>query len=289
MNRHELIAYVRAQRDAVVATVGPEGGPQAAYLEVAVTDRGELLFDARASSRKVANLRRDRRTALVVGGRDGSTLQCEGEADIPTGRERVRCAAAYLDAFPQYEASLSDVRIVLVRVRLTWARFADHRSDVPVTHEIDVTGWEAAAVWESLRERGAPTVHEGRGAPEDRIRAAEAELGVTFPPSYATWLRTFNGTRVAHGQIAHLVPDEHVDLADDDLRYRPRLAGGAHGGRLPVLTLDDAGWWELDFTQPTDDGEVAVVHHDPYGGPAVYARSFVGFVDRLLDEYAEGG
>ena len=123
----ELVEYVRAHRDGVVSTVGPSGEPQAAYLPIAATDGGELVFDARASSRKIANLRRDDRVAVVVGGADGTTLQAEGVADLPEGADRERCAAAYLAAFPQFAASLADEAIVLVRIRLTWSRFGDYR------------------------------------------------------------------------------------------------------------------------------------------------------------------
>ena len=66
------------------------------------------MLDARASSRKIANLRRDPRVAVVVGGRDGTTLQAEGVADLPDGADRDACARAYLDAFPQFAASLAD-------------------------------------------------------------------------------------------------------------------------------------------------------------------------------------
>ncbi|MFD1827896.1 pyridoxamine 5'-phosphate oxidase family protein [Mumia zhuanghuii] len=139
MDREQMVAYVRARRDGVVTTVGPGGAPQAAYVELTMTARGEVVFDARAASRKVANLRRDPRVALVVGGSDGTTLQGEGEADVPTGHDRARCVEAYVADLPQYEASLSVSGIVLLRIRLTWARHADHRADPAVIEDIDVT------------------------------------------------------------------------------------------------------------------------------------------------------
>ncbi|WP_370613902.1 pyridoxamine 5'-phosphate oxidase family protein [Mumia qirimensis] len=136
MDREQLVEYVRARRDGVVTSVGPDGAPQAAYVELTATGRGEIVFDARAASRKIANLREDARVAIVIGGSDGTTLQCEGEADIPDGRDRERCAAAYVADLPQYEASLTEPGIVLVRVRLSWVRLADHRSEVAVIDEL---------------------------------------------------------------------------------------------------------------------------------------------------------
>lgn len=136
MERAELVDYVRLQRDGVVSTVGPDGAPQAAYLSLAATDRGELVFDARPESRKVANLRRDARVAVVVGGRDGTTLQCEGVADVLDGDDLVRCSAAYVDAFPEFAASVRSGTVVVIRVRLGWARFGDFRGDAPDVREV---------------------------------------------------------------------------------------------------------------------------------------------------------
>jgi general stress protein 26 len=138
VDRETLVGHVRTQRWGVVATLGPDAGPQAAYLAITATDAGELVFDARESSRKVTNLLLDPRVAVVVGGPDGTTLQCEGPADVPTGPDRDRCAAAYVATFPQFASSLEDEGIVLVRVVPRWVRYGDYRPDVPVVHVLDV-------------------------------------------------------------------------------------------------------------------------------------------------------
>lgn len=140
MDVEGLVAYVRARGDGVVSSLGPGGEPQAAYLALAATDRGEVVLDARASSRKVANVRRDGRVALVVGGADGTTLQAQGVADVPYGGDRERCAAAYAAAFPQFAASLADPGIVVVRVVLTWARFGDFRVSPALVHDVGLPG-----------------------------------------------------------------------------------------------------------------------------------------------------
>jgi hypothetical protein len=128
-----LIEYVRSHRDGVVATIGPDGSPQSAYLSLTATNRGELVFDARVDSRKIANIVRDPRVAVAVGGADGTTLQCEGVADAPVGVERERCAAAYLATFPNFADSLqvdsASTGVAVVRITLSWARFGDFRDD----------------------------------------------------------------------------------------------------------------------------------------------------------------
>jgi hypothetical protein len=117
----DLMGFVRAHGDGVLTTLGPQGEPQAAYLSLATTDRGELVLDARA--------------AVVVGGPDGVTLQAEGLAEVVHGAERGRCADAYRTAFPQFAGSLLDPAIAVVRVRLTWARLGDYRTAAPVVRE----------------------------------------------------------------------------------------------------------------------------------------------------------
>lgn len=138
MNRAELIEYVRAQGDGVVSTIGPDGAPQAAYVSITATDRCELVFDAKPESRKAANIRRDPRVAVVVGGPDGTTLQCEGLADLPEEHERDRCAAAYVRAFPEFEQSLRD-GVIVIRVRLAWARHGDFRGVASSSREVELT------------------------------------------------------------------------------------------------------------------------------------------------------
>ncbi len=139
VDRESFVSYVRSRRSGVLASLGPDGGPQAAYLAVTATDAGEVVLDARASSRKVANLSRDPRVALTVGGADGTTLQLQGVADVPVGADRERCAAAYAATFPQFATSLDDPGIVVVRVAVTWARYGDFRDDASRTVEVDLS------------------------------------------------------------------------------------------------------------------------------------------------------
>jgi hypothetical protein len=136
----DLIDYVRAQRTGVVSTLGPGGQPQAAYLTFAVTGRGELVFDAKPDSRKVANLRRDGRVAVVIGGPDGTTLQGEGTADFPAGTDLDRCTAAYVAAFPEFVGSFDAGGVVVLRVKLAWARHGDFRESSPEFHELTLPG-----------------------------------------------------------------------------------------------------------------------------------------------------
>ncbi|MET1020534.1 MAG: pyridoxamine 5'-phosphate oxidase family protein [Microterricola sp.] len=136
MELSDIVAYVRDSGSGVVATLAVDGSPQAAYLDLTATDSGELVFNARSDSRKIANILGDGRVAVVIGGADGTTLQCEGTATLATGPDLERCAAAYGEAFPQFEPARPGV--VLVLVALQWARHRDYRSSAPVSQDIAV-------------------------------------------------------------------------------------------------------------------------------------------------------
>lgn len=132
----ELVAFVRQRGLAVLATRGPGGGPQAALIGVAATDRAEIVFDTSRRSRKYRNLLADPAVALVVGLDDEVTVQAEGVADIPSGHELRRCTDAYFTQYPDGRQRAEDPDIVHIRVRLAWLRYSDYR---PGSFGIDET------------------------------------------------------------------------------------------------------------------------------------------------------
>lgn len=138
MTRDDLIAFLAGHTLGVVATIGPDGEPQAALVALAVTDGLELVFDTVSDSRKVQNLRRDPRVALVVGGStdDERTVQCEGIADEPSGEDGERIRAAYLGRYPDGKQRLGWPGITHVRVRLQWLRFTDFNQSPPLVVEV---------------------------------------------------------------------------------------------------------------------------------------------------------
>jgi len=125
MKRRELVQFLRRHRYAVQATSHADGAPQAAVIGIAVTDELEIVFDTLSSSRKLQNLRRDPRIALVVGWDEEQTAQLEGIADEPSGDDLDRLKACYFEAFPDGPERLGWPGITYVRVRLRWARYSD--------------------------------------------------------------------------------------------------------------------------------------------------------------------
>lgn len=85
------------------------------------------MFDTAAASRKCHNLQAFPRAAVVIGWDDEVTVPCEGDAEILAGDERDRCLRAYVQQYPDGRQRAEDPQIVLVRIRLDWARLSDYR------------------------------------------------------------------------------------------------------------------------------------------------------------------
>ncbi|TMB90771.1 MAG: hypothetical protein E6J45_08025 [Chloroflexi bacterium] len=128
MVREDLVLFIRAHGYGVVATTGPGNQPEAALVGIAVSDALEIVFDTVATTRKLGNLRRDPRAAVVIGGgpHEESTLQCEGRADEPSGAELQRLKAVYFAQFPDGPAREAWDGIAYVRIRPQWMRYTDY-------------------------------------------------------------------------------------------------------------------------------------------------------------------
>ena len=124
----DVLAYMRKHRLAVDSTCAADGAPQGALIGIATTDSMELVFDTISSSRKHANLSRDRRVAVTFTGPEEQTLQLEGVA-VPvstSGPDDAVYRDAYYLAWPDG------------RDRLRWARYSDFNG--PLIAEF---GWDA--------------------------------------------------------------------------------------------------------------------------------------------------
>ena len=121
-SRADLVDFVRRCSRGVVATLGGGDGPEAALVDVAVTDVGELVFDSRSEARKIAHIAADPRVALVIGFGDES-LQVEGLAEVVTGAARLEYGRQYEAWFPRARALVDGFSVVVVTPQ--WCRFYD--------------------------------------------------------------------------------------------------------------------------------------------------------------------
>ena len=138
--RADLLAFLRAHRYAVQATVGRETGAQAAVVGIAVADNFEIVFDTTEMSRKARNLVHDQRIAFVIGGTgDGEerTVQYEGVAERMASADKRVVEELYFRVFPEGRDRLSWNGIMHVRVQPLWLRYSDFRASPPVIVELD--------------------------------------------------------------------------------------------------------------------------------------------------------
>ena len=146
VSRAELLLFIRTAKLAVEASVSRAGAPQAAVVGIAVTDQFELVFDTVETTRKAHNLRHNCHLAFAIGGAgDGEarTVQYEGLADEPVGAERERLQQIYFSQFPDGPTRLAWPGLIYVRVRPTWIRYSDFRTDPPRIVELDAAALAA--------------------------------------------------------------------------------------------------------------------------------------------------
>jgi len=132
MRKAELLDFLQKHRLGVLATVSPNGDPEAAVVGIAVTDRLELVFDTLDTTRKCQNLRNHANIAFVIGWDDEMTVQVEGIADEPAGPELDRLKTTYFAAYPDGSSRQSWPGITYFRVRPTWARYSDFHDGMVV-------------------------------------------------------------------------------------------------------------------------------------------------------------
>jgi hypothetical protein len=130
MTRDELLLFLGKHRICVQSSVSGSGAPQSAVVGFAVSDRLEIVFDTLITTRKLQNLRRDPRIALVIGWEE-ETAQVEGVADEPSGADLERLKTCYFAAYPDGVERLKWEGITYVRVRPTWVRYSDYRGPAP--------------------------------------------------------------------------------------------------------------------------------------------------------------
>jgi pyridoxine/pyridoxamine 5'-phosphate oxidase len=140
ISRAELLASMRADPHATVASASASGAPQAALVGVAVSDAFEVVFDTLESTRKAINLRARPNAAIVFGSVAAGaqvTIQLEGAADEPRAAELERVKAIYYARFPDGPTRLAWPGLIYVRVRPTWLRLSDYRGAEPRIIELD--------------------------------------------------------------------------------------------------------------------------------------------------------
>jgi len=157
MNKNELSqlqAFLGNHTTLTLATIGPEGEPQAADLYYAGTDDLALYFISAPNSRHAANLARDPRVAATIHAdstrwRDIRGLQLEGTCTRVTGAGRAGAWARYTAKFPFVltDAVLACAlqKVAVYRITPSWLRWVDNMAGLGHNQEWRIVDgmWQA--------------------------------------------------------------------------------------------------------------------------------------------------
>ena len=136
MDRAELLAFMARQRNGVISSIGPEGTPQSALVDIATTPELEIVFDTLDTTRKYVNLTARPACSVVLGWSGEQTVQLEGVAELLRGEELERCRSVYFAALPNAPARLDWPGLVYFVVRPRWIRFSDFEQRPPLIKEL---------------------------------------------------------------------------------------------------------------------------------------------------------
>ena len=126
MDTREIFEFIKPQTHAVLATVDEGNRPEAALVEIAVSETLEILFDTISTTRKCENLRKNPNIALVIGHRGAQTLQYEGVADEPKGSDLLMLKKCYFAACPAGESREGWPGLTYFRVKPRWIRLSNY-------------------------------------------------------------------------------------------------------------------------------------------------------------------
>jgi len=135
MTKAELFEFMASQTLAVLGSISLEGAPQSALVEIAVTDKLEIVFDTLDTARKYQNLIADRRACFVIGWEDEKTVQYEGEAVLLKDRELGWYRSLYVERRVNANERQNWPGIAYFVVRPRWIRFSDFSHLPPLIEE----------------------------------------------------------------------------------------------------------------------------------------------------------
>jgi len=136
LEQTSLYEFISRHRYAVVCSNPRGGAPQSALVGIAVTPDLEIIFDTVKTSRKYPNLIARPNCSFVVGWEGEQTVQFEGIASEPTGRDLQRCQETYFSVWPECQLHMSWPAVTYFVVRPRWIRYSDYDKNPPLIEEL---------------------------------------------------------------------------------------------------------------------------------------------------------
>lgn len=125
-SQKEVAEFLNTQIMGTIATLGPNGQPQAANVAFSQNDQLELLIGTSETSRKAKNIDRDARVAYEVTDPDKRyTVQFEGTARRLSAEEFSTREKAHFEKLP-WSLPFKDIQgQVYILLQPSWVRFSD--------------------------------------------------------------------------------------------------------------------------------------------------------------------
>jgi pyridoxine/pyridoxamine 5'-phosphate oxidase len=138
MDKAAIHSFMAQHRYGVVSSIGPTGTPQSALVGIATTPELEIVFDTVKTSRKYPNLIERPSCSFVVGWAGEQTVQLEGIAEEPKGRDLEHYQRFYFAAWPDGPARMSWPGIAYFVVHPRWVRYSDFDQTPRFVEEVTI-------------------------------------------------------------------------------------------------------------------------------------------------------
>jgi nitroimidazol reductase NimA-like FMN-containing flavoprotein (pyridoxamine 5'-phosphate oxidase superfamily) len=149
--RTKILAVFEDGRDLVLATIGPDGGPQATAVSY-VNDGLTLFFGAAINSQKARNLARDNRISAVITLPYRDWMDIRGVSLSGWARplsdlnEMGKAGVLFLKKFPEMTQYVSTTQgVALFEVQPEYVSLLDYRQGFGHTDLVRITDLEDAA------------------------------------------------------------------------------------------------------------------------------------------------
>ena len=132
MTKTDVLKFMRTHSLAVQSSISPLGGPQSAVIGFVVSDDFHIFFDTMDATRKAKNLRRNPMISFVIGGLiegDERTVQYDGIADEPKGKELDSLKELYFTRFPDGRERQNWTGLIYIRAKPIWIRYSDFNQE----------------------------------------------------------------------------------------------------------------------------------------------------------------
>lgn len=125
-----VLEFLKKHHIAVIATVNSLSVPEAATVGFTINDNFEIHIATYDLSRKLHNMEKNSKVALVIGWDQGKTVQLEGEASEVTDSEVIKeIEWVELEKMPTVAKYIKPEHAVFLKIIPKWLKYSDFSTD----------------------------------------------------------------------------------------------------------------------------------------------------------------